>query len=56
MKICRNNVDIRMSSKYLCYSCAFLRKQSLGCLLIVTHTHLPCGGEFTHTTSEIFTL
>lgn len=56
MRINRNNVDIRMSPKYLCDSCAFLYRQSPDCLLLSIRSHLPCGGEFTHTSSEIFEL
>lgn len=56
MKICRNNVDIRMSPKYLCDSCAFFYRQSPACFLLSTHSYLACGGEFTRTSSEIFTL
>lgn len=56
MKISRNNVDVRILPKSLCNSCAFLHKQTPACLLSMIHSYLPCGGEFTRTTSEIFEL
>lgn len=56
MKINRNDVDVRMSPKNICNSCAFLYSQTPACLLLTSHLHLPCGGEFTYTTSEIFEL
>lgn len=56
MRINRNNVDIRISPKGFCDSCAFLYRQIPACILLSIRPHLPCGGEFTHTTSEIFEL
>ena len=56
MKINRNNVDIRMLPKGLCHSCAFLNRQTPACILLSIRSHLPCGGEFIRTTSEIFEL
>lgn len=54
MRISRNNVDVRILPKSLCNSCAFLKTPA--CLLLMIHSYLPCGGEFTRTTSEIFEL
>lgn len=56
MRISRNNVDLHILPKGLCHSCAFLNKQTPACLLLMIHSYLPCGGEFTRTTSEIFEL
>lgn len=56
MRISRNNVDVCISPKSLCNSCAFLYRQTPACLLLMIHSYLPCGGEFTHITSEIFEL
>lgn len=56
MRINRNDIDICTSPKGSCGSCAFLYKQTPACLLLSIHSHLPCGGEFTHTASEIFEL
>lgn len=56
MRINRNNVDIHISPKGSCGSCAFLYRQTPACILLDIRSHLPCGGEFTHTTSEIFEL
>lgn len=56
MRINRNNVDIHISLKSSCGSCAFLYRQTPACILLDIRSHLPCGGEFTHTTSEIFEL
>lgn len=56
MRINKNNIDICMSPKDSCGSCAFLCRQTPNCILLAIRSHLPCGGEFTHTASEIFEL
>ena len=56
MKINKNNIDVHLSPQTFCGSCAFFYKQSPACLTMIIHSYLPCGGELTYTTSEIFEL